>query len=41
MDEQVLTTLIGSDEPIALLITEPLDRASCHKNTSLHALTNG
>src|SRR5215203_4699756 len=35
VDEQVLATLIGGDEPIALRVVEPLDGSGCHiQNTS-------
>ena len=34
MHEQILTTLIRSDEAVALRIVEPLDGPGCHKTTS-------
>src|SRR5450755_120902 len=30
MNEQVLTLIVGGDEPVALLIAEPFDGSGCH-----------
>src|SRR5690242_18275304 len=30
VDEQVLTALVGGDEPVALVRVEPLDSSGCH-----------
>src|SRR6476469_10962686 len=34
VDEHVLATVRGGDEPVPLCVVEPLDGPSCHKNTS-------
>src|SRR6266511_1265196 len=33
MHEEILATLLRSDEPVTLRIVQPLDGASCHRNT--------
>src|SRR5262245_35389865 len=40
VDEQVLRTLVRGDEAIPLAVVEPLHGSGCHRNTSLHELTN-
>src|SRR6185436_16656220 len=35
VDEQILTALLGGNEPVALRVVEPLHGASCHLETHL------
>src|SRR5690349_10765895 len=37
MDEQILTALVGLDEPVALLVVEPLHSSGCHETPPFHS----
>src|SRR3954449_23672 len=41
MHEQVLATVVRSNEAVSLCIVEPLYGSGCHIDTSFHYLTNG
>src|SRR5262245_46744566 len=34
MDEQILSTVVGRDEPVPLIVAEPLHSSGCHMTTS-------